>query len=256
MKQIILNNGVVKYNIDVINADIKIYSSSVETPIIKYSGTFDITDKNSVVKIKQILKKGVNINQNNSKNFFGRKNIIIKSSVSNSTVIQIDGDQTRVFINGKEITNNEPEEDLNDEKYARYNNIPKKKNEPIEDPLLEIVLPLNSNNSSFEITSVSGDINIKNLILQNLIVKSTSGDITMEQIDSLISEIDTISGDVSANIIESIANYYRTFNTISGNVLENTTERSMPKLINTKHKLKVNTISGDINVSFKGKRKY
>lgn len=249
-----LNSNLKEYKLDIVNADIKIYSSNITNPIIKYNGTFDIKDNGSVLKIKQIFEK--NKKGFNFKKIFGRQVITINGCKiikrGNSVTVlgncgnvsQING---RTFINGIEIT---------DEMFNDSNKFDKNE-EFIGEPCIDLILPLNCNDISLDLNLTSGDIDLRNLILNRLIINNKNGDINLKDVDAVMTKIELINGDIKAEIAESMINYILSSNTINGSSKQGTIEKFdvMPNLSDSKHRLNINNVNGDIEVIFKGKNK-
>lgn len=249
-----LNSNLKEYKLEIVNADIKIHSSNVSNPVIKYNGTFDIKDNGSILKIKQIFEK--NKKRFNFRKIFGRQVITINgckiikrgNSVTvlgnGGNVSQING---RTFINGIEIT---------DDLFYDSNNLDKRE-KFIGEPCVDLILPLSCNDISLDLNLTSGDIDLRNLILNRLIINNKNGDINLKDVDAVMAKIELINGDIKAEIAESMINYILSSNTINGSSNQRTVEKFevMPNLLDSKHKLNINNVNGDIEVIFNGKNK-
>lgn len=120
---------------------------------------------------------------------------------------------------------------------------------------IELILPKSSNNEEIIFSSSRGNINLKDLILDRLIIHHGFGDIKLENIDSPLINIDLVRGNVIAEIKESILNYTTLVN---GNCEQSTIEsmdtNNVPVFLDNKHNLNIDNPSGNIKILFKGKR--
>ena len=90
--------------------------------------------------------------------------------------------------------------------------------------------------------------------MTRLIVKSMSGDITLSDINAFFTKLKTMSGDIDVEILESIINYRTMLKSMSGDTIQNSIEVMQPTMLNKKYQFEAETMSGDINILFKGKR--
>lgn len=123
-----------------------------------------------------------------------------------------------------------------------------------ESSSIEIIIPQNSKIQDIEIKTKSGDIKGKNLFFQKLVAKTMSGDITLKDIDILFTSLKTMSGDIKVEILESIINYETYLKSMSGDTIQNSIEKNTPTLLKEKYELEASSMSGDIEILFKGKR--
>ena len=224
-----IKNDIDQFNIKVTVGDILVYSDNIKTPLLRYRGEFDIKEKWNEITVTE-KTNSINYSTNN---FNIRGSNIIRGS--GNSIINVNG---VTIVNGQIISGN-------DSTIISINN------EPSE---LELIIPEDKDDLELNINSTSGDINIKKLFLTKLIIEATSGDITLNDYNAIYTRIKNISGDVKASILESIINYKTSLNSTSGDTIQNTSETESPILLSDKHHLEIKTISGDINVLFKGKR--
>lgn len=216
-KEVQLNEGINNIKFDVKAADIMIYSDNVKEPLVRYTGEFDIRDKNNEAIITE--RRG-----NNSINIIqprGNNTIRINGNINGSIIIS-SGSDSSVIINDSASE-------------------------------VELIVPKKLESLSFSIDSKSGDLTIENLMLAKLIAKTISGNIELNDINMLFGKLETISGKINAKILESILNYKLFLKSLSGNTIQDSVESISPKMLSKKYQLEASSISGDIKILFKGK---
>lgn len=230
-RDIKLDKNVNSISIKVASTDILTYPDNVESPIIKTEGKGEIdiktrhneaiiTEKKSSDSIS-IKNNRVSIGKDNNFSFCNRRvNVII---VDGEVIVNRNVGNVETYISS-------------------------------ESSNIELIVPKKSQIQNFKIETMSGDVTIEDLILQELIVKTMSGDITLNDIDLLFAKLKTMSGDVAVKILESIMNYRTYLNSMSGTVLQESIEKASSIMLSEKHKLEATTMSGDIKVLFKGKK--
>lgn len=219
INEIKLSESVNSVIIDATTADILIYPDNVEAPIVRTTGEIDIKERDSEAVIKE--KQSI-IN--------GESGIIVGGNVTN-TCITINNSQiiSGNIFNGTTV------------------NLGEKSN-------IELIVPKKPQIETFRVDAKSGNLTIEELIFSKLVVKTISGNITLNDIDLLFAKLKTISGDIDAKILESIINYRTYLKSISGKTIQDSVETVSPTLLSEKHELVANSISGDVNILFKGKR--
>ena len=97
---------------------------------------------------------------------------------------------------------------------------------------------------------------VDNGVSKDFSFSTTIGDVSIEGISPENINVDTSSGDVEIGILESIMNYETNLSSSSGNVISYSLEKTPPQILfNKKHMVDVETITGDIKVLFKGRKK-
>jgi len=221
INEIKLSENVNSVTIDATTADILIYPDNVESPIVRTTGEIDVRERDSeaVIKEKQSIINGCFINGGNSGVIIFGGNITINDSQIISGNI----------FNGTTV------------------NLGEKSN-------IELIVPKKPQIEAFSVDAKSGNLTIEELIFSRLVAKTISGNITLNDIDLLFAKLKTISGDIDAKILESIINYKTYLKSISGKTIQDSVETVSPTLLSEKHELEADSISGDVNVLFKGKR--
>lgn len=216
INEIKLSESVNSVIIDATTADILIFPDNVEAPIVRTTGEIDIKERDSEAVIKE------------------------KQSIINGESCIINGDNSFITINNSQIISGNI-----------FNgttvNLGEKSN-------IELIVPKKTQIETFMVDAKSGNLTIEELIFARLVVQTISGNITLNDIDLLFAKLKTISGDIDAKILESIINYRTYLKSISGKTIQDSVETVSPTLLSEKHELVANSISGDINILFKGKR--
>lgn len=119
---------------------------------------------------------------------------------------------------------------------------------------IELIIPKESKLNTLDIRTKSGDISIEDLLITKLMLKTMNGDISLENIDVIFAKMKTKNGDIKASILESILNYKLYLQSMNGTTREDTDEAVFPDLLNEKHELDAQTMNGDIDVVFRGKK--
>ena len=227
-KEYRFNENTNDFRIDANVYDISVHSDNVESPILLYTGDVDVENEWHVMhdgmyaKISERQKMNIQ-----SKNFIGNIKGFNNVVINGNSVFVTSG---RVVINGIVVS----DDNVGNMELI----IPEKKMETV----------------SLEAKNISGDVRVKNLMLQRMIIESVSGDITLDDITSLYLKLKTISGDIDASIAESILNYYAKLSSISGKTTQCSVETKQPQIVYDKSTFEAETISGDIKVLFKGKK--
>lgn len=218
-------------NIDANNLDVEITTSNgTESLINTDNKDVTIDQHGELLEVKQ---------KNNNSNYVmnGRGNSFISQSGNNNTIINNNG-----FVFGDNAI-------LNGINITGYNST------VFSGRSSKIKLSLKKDKKyKIMIKTKSGDITINKIITDFLNIKTMSGDITLNDIDVLIAKLNTMSGDIRAEIIESIINYRTSLNTMSGHVRQATTEKIQPIFADEDKTLIADSMSGNIDVTFKGKR--
>lgn len=180
MEEIVLKNGILKYNIDAISADIVICTDKVKSPVIKYDGDFESIGFDSTINIKQAF---------NARN---TKFIIKNNGKGNSSIIQ---------INGKIITNQN-----NDTKEETMHLIIPENSDCLDS------LDIKLTNGTIKlqdlilqrlfIKSINADVNIKNSDISSSIIESVNGDINANLYDENYDlSLKSLNGDINKDYI-------------------------------------------------------
>ena len=175
----------------------------------------------AIMTIPAILVISDIIESKGTNRIFENGNIV----VSNSNVISSNG---VTIVNGREVTDDE------------IGNI-------------ELIIPKKQKNCSIFANNISGDTSVSDLKLFRFVLETVGGDISLKNFDSIHSLIKTVSGDVDIEVLESMLNYDVDANTLCGDKIQRSIEKESPILLDCKNYLKINTVSGDIKVLFKGK---
>lgn len=231
-KDIKLDEGIRNISFDVTASDISVYSERVDVPVVRYSDNFEVQTNGRETIIKE---KGNGRNSNVIVHGRGNCSITIGNNVISSGTI-IASNSGVVIINGQVYGKNDGNS-LNGE----YSSV-------------ELVLPKYKDDYSINVQSKSGDLDIEDTILAKLIANTISGDITLKDIDTMFMKLKTVSGDIKATILESIINYRMALKTVSGYTSQDNFERVSPTILQIKHEIEAETVSGDISLTFKGKR--
>ena len=221
LKEMKLPQGISNYKIEVLSAGVKVTGDNVKAPYVQYSGEFNIKDNGRQVSIAE---KG-NSNFMGNSRFFNSGNVGIFGS-------------NLIIVNGQVISGN-------------ANVVTNIGGEP---SYAEVIVPKKTK-PFINMTGKSSDLTVSNLILEQLHAKTMSGDISLQELDMIIGKIKTMSGDIDATILESILNYQISMKTISGKTRQQSNETTAPKIYPKKHVLDLETISGDINLLFKGQER-
>ncbi len=221
--EIKLGENVNSITIDVATADISIYPDNIEVPIVRTTGEIDVSERynEAVIKECQSRNNGVSISVGNGITMFssGRSSI----TINNCKIISGNVDNITSFSFG-EASN------------------------------VELIVLKKSQIQTFRVDTSAGGLTIEDLVFSRLVVKTMSGDITLNDIDLLFGKLETMSGDIDAKILESIMNYRTYLKSISGKTIQNSIETISPTLLSEKHELEVSSMSGDVNILFKGRR--
>lgn len=102
---------------------------------------------------------------------------------------------------------------------------------------LFIVVPLNYSLENIEISSVSSDLLVQDLILNEVEIENVSGEVKLSSLNSHILSVDNVSGKV---VLSKVSSNDLSIDNISGNI--NSDELSL-------NKVDIETVSGDINLS-------
>lgn len=213
-----LSSDINAINIDVCDCDISIHSDNIEQPTILASGKFDIYDKNGTTEIKQK-----------------------KNNTSNSIIINgnnINYNSNVIICNGVKLSNYCFSSSGNDS--------------------LELIIPKKVKNLEIFIDGMSSDISIDDIIFSRLRIKTMSGDIVCRDIDLLSGNFHSMSGDIFLELLESSDRFRTDLRSMSGDIDQifvPGSENISINISNEKRNLEANTMSGDIKVLFKGKRR-
>lgn len=233
-----LNNYISGVNINTISSSIHVYSDKVKEPIVRYTGSFEIDektkntrDKSSEVSICE--KKDASTRRNNaSQTVVVNGNGVSINIGSNISIINCNGLQIgngKIITNGGEIVKSERSS-------------------------LELIVPKEISDLSFNIDSKSGSVTVEDLLLKKLYVKTLSGSITLRDLDALFARLETLSGNIDMTIIESILNYRALLKSLSGRTIQESVEKTVPEMLETKRQLEANSLSGNVKLIFKGKQ--
>ena len=226
LKEIKLSENVDSVTIDVAVADILISSDNVNIPMVRTLGEFDVNERyNEAIVKEKVPKNTVNMNG--------------ITMVSHGNSIQIGSLQGMTIINGQVAS-------------GMKNSIINVGNAVSSS--VELIVPKATKIETLSIETQAGDIRIEDLILSKLIIQTMSGAITLNDVDILFSKLKTMSGDIDAKILESIMNYRTYLKTMSGRTSQESIERFSPEMLREKRELNASTMSGDVQVIFKGKR--
>lgn len=138
--------------------------------------------------------------------------------------------------------------------------------------ILKMVL-VKDNNYNIMIKCESGKINIDNLVSKELSIDTLSGDIVVDgikaskldiqivsgdaslyNVDVCDTNLESVSGDFKIELLESNANYLTRLSTLSGVCKQSALEVEDYET-SDRRKLSVDTVSGDIKVLYKGRKK-
>ena len=214
-KEYKLREEIKNFQIKTYICDINIYSDNINQPLVLCKGNVDIKDNGSSVMISDIIEsKGTN-------RIFENGNIV----VSNYNVISSNG---VTIVNGREVMDDEIDN-------------------------IELIIPKKQKNCSIYAKNISGDTSVSDLKLFRFVLETVGGDISLKNFDSIHSIIKTVGGDVDIEVLESMLNYDVDANTLCGDKIQRSIEKESPILLDCKNYLRINTVSGDIKVLFKGK---
>lgn len=186
--------------------------------------------------------KKSNINTSKSENMTGISNVVVETSFVDVNFIPDERSDVKIIYNGKIKSNCVPE--LKTKKsgntlyiYAKNDNKIKSFNVNYSDLKLDIYIP-KSYSDDINIASTSGDIDISKMKFNDLILGTVSGDIELNDLILKSLVANTTSGDLDSINVSSDK---LVFNSTSGDI----------EVGNACEDIQVNTISGDIDVSYK-----
>lgn len=182
------------------------------------------------------------INTSKAENINDVKDIVVETSFVDVNFIPDDRSDIKINYIGKIKSNSIPE--LKTKKsgktlyiYAKNDNKIKSFNVKYSDLKLDIYIPKNYSNS-INITTTSGDLDISKMKFNDLILGTVSGDIKLNDLILKNLVANTTSGDLDSINVSSDK---LVFNSTSGDI----------EVGNACEDIQVNTISGDIDVSYK-----
>lgn len=223
-KELSLSGRLIYVNFNVITSNIKLYRDNVISPLLRYSGDFDIQDD-----FRQVI-----ITEKSKQPAFQLGGLKIGGLTLDNISFY---DNAKLTINGRDYQINASA------------NASEKDNTSRE---VELIVPTFSSNLSVDIASRSGNLTIEDLVLLRLVAKMESGNITLNDVDFAISKLKTERGNITAKIAESITNY-ETF--LNGSTNCKSTETMPPTVLSNKHRLEAEASSGTIDIEFKGKNR-
>lgn len=227
MKNYELSKDINRYNISLNGSDVVIHPANVSSPIINCCENIEISKSFTNITIKErASKSNININYIGNGLNISFNNINVRGNASILNNMTVGGKSVNIGVT--ESTDKRP---------------------------VEIILPKETSYSSFDIHQNSGSTTIEELTFQNLNIQTNSGNILLNDVDLLLGKIKTLSGKVDVKILESMLNYIVSYKTLSGRSTQVSEETEIPFLLKEKHKLDVETLSGNIDIVFKGKNR-
>lgn len=230
-EEIQLNRSIKNLKINTNSANILIRKDNVNEPVLLINGNFDVKNEECVVEVKE---------KNNYKsNFSHNFNSIIK--IGNITIngnmcgnIYNSGNNTIIIGNCNNSYNNHS---------------------------IEIVIPNNFRKLDLNIDTKSGNVKIEKLAINDLVVDTMSGNVSLYDVDIISGDLDTMSGNVSVEVYGSMDSYKLHLDTMSGKISKSIIEDSSFEPITNAsinlehHNLRIDTMSGNINMLFKSKKR-
>lgn len=219
---VILKDSIVDIKVDAKSSDIMLFSDEIEEPLIKCSGHFDIIEKDGKATIIE--------------NFENNIDASTKIMLNDGSIIQSNSDISITYKRGIAVVDSFT-----------------LSKEPITKNFIEIIMPKKSKKLNLMLETTTGNITIEKLMLSKLIIKTLSGNVNLTDIDVLLANIKTESGDVNMEILESALNYKLFLKSIGARVQDEISD-IYPSLLNEKHELILDSLTGNVNVLFKGKK--
>lgn len=121
-----------------------------------------------------------------------------------------------------------------------------------EDSNVEIIVPHDVDDLSFDVSIKSGSLIVRDVILKKIKAKLDSGNISMYDVDILKSKLNIMSGSINLEISQSILNYETNLNTMCGSIKKDHIDSVNNIPFVEKRELDANVMSGNVKVLFKG----
>ncbi len=226
MKEYELKPNEKKIKFKMNTGNITIYRDNILVPKLYYGENLEVEEKDNGIKVSQKSGNDTTI----------RIGGMVINSASNISIVS---GSNITIVNGKIVSGN----------VTTISNCGSDETEDVE-----FVIPRNVNDLSFDVSSNSGSLIVRNSFIESIEAHLMQGDILMEDVDMLYAKLKTMCGDIKLDIANSILNYNADLNAMCGRVKQDHIDSFDNNNINIakRRELKATTMCGDVKVLYKG----